>query len=401
MLMKKTAPYRLNRPVIRTMTFAMATALLFPAGAFAEASLEVMQELGSGFGRISPLGLAVAGIAIVALMAVFVVFEIVRSDSRQREKIDIGWQYFAEMAGQKRLTPQETDVLRRIVEQGNLSSADMVFDSSFIYEDALEAYIKDNARQLDRDDTQYALLRGLRLKLGYSHLPSEVPINSTRQLEEGMLVSLIDGEGTLRKGRIHEVKERSWIVALDTEIPPTVAVGAAVELALLRSGDGEYSVLLPILATRLGQRQIHLPHTRTLERKQLRNWVRIDVNIPCRVTVMARADGWDKSMGGPGVGMVLEGRMLDLSGGGSCARFSSPIPQGYKLSLNFDLPGTSLRGVHSEVMRMTSTIKGNREDFEHNLKFMGMETASQEKIVRYVFEKQRIDSQMRGPIKID
>jgi hypothetical protein len=395
--MKKTALSRLNRPAFP----AMAAALLFPASAFAEASLEVMQELGSGFGRISPLGLAIAGFSVVALMAVFVIFEMVRSDSKQREKIDIGWQYFAEMAGQKRLTPQETDILRRIVEQGNVSSADMVFDSSFIYEDALEAYIKDNGRQLDRDDTQYALLRGLRLKLGYSHLPSEVPINSTRQLEEGMMVSLIDGEGSLRKGRIHEVKERSWIVALDAEIPPTVAVGAAVELALLRPGDGEYSVRLPIMATRLGQRQIHLPHTRTLDRKQLRNWVRIDVNIPCRVTVMARAEGWDKSMGGPGVGMVLEGRMLDLSGGGSCARFSSPIPQGYKLSLNFDLPGTSLRGVHSEVMRMTSTLKGNREDFEHNLKFTGMETAAQEKIVRYVFEKQRIDSQMRGPIKID
>jgi hypothetical protein len=392
-----------SRPIRWPAAFALALALhaAFPAAASAEASLEVMQSLGSGFGRISPLGLAIFGFSIVALMAFFVVFEIVRSDSKQREKIDIGWQYFAEMAGLKRLTPQETDILRRIVEQGNVSSADMVFDSSFIYEDALEAFLKDNARQLDRDETQYALLRGLRMKMGYSHLPSEVPINSTRQLEEGMPVSLTDGEGTVRKGRIHEVKEKSWTVALDAEIPPTVAVGAAVELSLLRSGDGEYGVRLPITATRLGQRQIYLPHTRTLERKQLRNWVRIDVNIPCRVTVMARVEGWQKADGGPAVGMVLEGRLLDLSGGGSCARFSSPIPQGYKLSLNFDLPGTSLRGVQTEVMRMVSVVKGNREDFEHNLKFMTMETTAQEKVVRYVFEKQRIDSQMRGPIKID
>lgn len=398
--MRHTPQYRPFRwPAAFTLTLAFASAL--PAAASAEASLEVIQSLSSGFGRISPLGLAIFGFSIVALMAFFVVFEIMRSDSRQREKIDIGWQYFVEMAGLKRLTPQETDILRRIVEQGNVSSADMVFDSSFIYEDALEAFLKDNVRQLDRDETQYALLRGLRLKMGYSHLPSEVPINSTRQLEEGMPVSLIDGEGAVRKGRIHEVKEKSWIVALDSEIPPTVAVGAAVDLSLLRSGDGEYSVRLPITATRLGQRQIHLPHTRVLDRKQLRNWVRIDVNIPCRVTVMARVEGWQKADGGPAVGMVLEGRMLDLSGGGTCARFSSPIPQGYKLSLNFDLPGTSLRGVHTEVMRMVSMIKGNREDFEHNLKFMSMETTAQEKVVRYVFEKQRIDSQMRGPIKID
>jgi c-di-GMP-binding flagellar brake protein YcgR len=169
----------------------------------------------------------------------------------------------------------------------------------------------------------------------------------------------------------------------------------------LRPGDGEYAVKLAVTATRLGQKTIFLPHTRAMERKQLRNWVRIDVNIPCRVTVMARPDGWEPAQGGPSVGMVLEGRLLDLSGGGSCARFTSPIPQGNKLSLNFDLPGTSLRGVRCEVMRMTSVIRSNREDFEHNLKFSDMETAFQEKIVRYVFEKQRIDSQMRGPIKID
>jgi hypothetical protein len=388
-------------PALRAAALAAAFGLLSPRAVSAAASLEVIHELGSGFGRISPLGLALFGVLLVSILALFVAFEIIRTDSRMREKIDIGWQYFAEMAEQKRLTPQETDILRRIVEQGGVSSADMVFDSSFIYEDALDAFLKDNARQLDKDETQYALLRGLRLKLGYSHIPAEVPISSTRQLEEGMQVNLTDGEGTVRKGRIQEVREKNWAVMLDVEIPPTVAVGAAVDLALIRPGDGEYATTLPITATRLGARAIYLPHTRTLERKQLRNWVRIDVNIPCRVTVMARPEGWTKEMGGPFEGMVMEGRMLDLSGGGTCARFSSPIPQGYKLSVNFDLPGTSLRGIHAEVMRMVSVVKGNREDFEHNLKFSNMETGAQEKIVRYVFEKQRIDSQMRGPIKIE
>jgi c-di-GMP-binding flagellar brake protein YcgR len=138
----------------------------------------------------------------------------------------------------------------------------------------------------------------------------------------------------------------------------------------------------------------------------MRNWVRIDVNIPCRVTVTGKREQADgeapgTALPGPPAGMVLEGRLLDLSGGGACARFTSPIPQGHKLSLNFDLPGTSLRGIHSEVMRMVPVVRSGREDYEHNLKFLGIETASQEKIVRYVFEKQRIDSQTRGPIKIE
>ena len=388
-------------PASRYLIAPLLAGALAPMEARAAASLEVMQSLGSGFGRFSVMGFVLFGAFLVLLMGFLVAWEILRAGKGQREKIDIGWQYFAEMAAQKRLTPQEVEILKRIVEDGGISSADMVFDSSFIYEEALESFLKANARQLDKEETQYALLRGLRLKLGYSHVPPEIPLSSTRQLEDGMAVSLTDGEGTVRKGRVLEVREKYWAVALEAEIPPTVAVGGAVDVSVLRPGDGEYAVKLSVSATRLGQRAVYLPHTRQLERKQLRNWVRIDVNIPCRVTVMARPEDWREGEGGPGVGMVLEGRLLDLSGGGTCARFSSPIPQGSKLSLNFDLPGTSLRGVRCEVMRMTSVLRANREDFEHNLKFTDMETAFQEKIVRYVFEKQRIDSQMRGPIKIE
>ncbi len=374
--------------------------LALPKKSDAAASLEVMQSLGSGFGKFSTLSLVVCGVSLISILAFLVLWEILRTDKGARQKIDIGWKYFAEMAGQKRLTPQETELLKRIVESGGVSSADMVFDSSFIYEDALDEYIKINLSKLEKDDSQYALMRGLRVKLGYSQLPSEIPLCSTRQFEEGMPVTVIDGEGQARKGRLAEIKEKHWAVLMDEEIPPTIMVSAAIHVAILRSGDGEYSTLLTVMATRLGARLVYFGHTRNMERKQLRNWVRIDVNIPCRVTVMAKPEDWKVGSGGPSMGMVLEGRLIDLSGGGACARFSSPIPQGHRLSLNFDLPGTSLRGVQTEVMRMTSVVRSSREDFEHNLKFKGMETAAQEKIVRYVFEKQRIDSQMRGPIKI-
>jgi hypothetical protein len=359
-----------------------------------------MRALGSGFGKISPLSLAIFGLFVVSLMALFVVMEILRTDNRQREKVDIGWQYFAEMASQKRLTPAEIEALKRIVEAGELGSADMVFESSFIYEDSLDAFLKANAGRLARDDHFFALLRGLRVKLGYAHLPSEIPLGSTRQLEEGIAVTLLDGEGLPCKGRVAEVTERHWAVALEGDLPPTIAAGAAVDASLVRAGDGEYAARLTIAGTRMGSRAVFLPHTRTLERKQMRNWVRIEVNIPCRVTVMSKPSPAAEPAAqgapdhpGPPVGMVLEGRLLDLSGGGACARFTSPIPAGHMLSLNFDLPGTSLRGVQSAVMRMVAFERAGREDFEHNLKFISMETANQEKIVRYVFEKQRLDYQ--------
>ena len=377
-------------------------ALVFLAGeAQARASEEVLRALGSGFGRISPLGLILCGLGVIVILGILVVMEIVRTDTRQREKIDVGWQYFTEMAGQKRLIPQEIELLKRIVECGGISSADMVFDSSFIYEDSLEAFMKANAGKLEKDETLYPQLRGLRVKLGYAQLPAEIPISSTRQFEEGMPVTLADGDEP-RRGRVLEVGEKIWVVALEGEIPPSIAPGGAVEVSVLRAGDGEYATRITVAGTRLSTQTVFLKHTRALERKQMRNWVRIDVNIPCRVTVISKPEiPLDGGHPGPPMGMVLEGRLLDLSGGGACARFPSPIPQGHKLSLNFDLPGTSLRGMQSEVMRLTAVQKNGREDYEHNLKFLTMETAFQEKIVRYVFEKQRLDSQMRGPIRAE
>lgn len=397
------------RPGCRSSRAGRAARALSAAGllligaapeASAGASLEVMRSLGGGFGRISPLGLALFGVFVISVMALLVVMEILRSDNRQREKVDIGWHYFTEMATAKRLNAAEIDILKRIVEAAELGSADMVFESSYIYEDSLEPFLNANAGRLEKDGHMYALLRGLRVKLGYAHLPTEIPIVSTRQLEEGMPLSLSDGEGGMTlKGRVSEVGERAWSAVLDEDIPPTVASGAAVDATMLRSNDGEYATRLTVAGTRLGNRTVHFRHTRALERKQMRSWVRIDVNIPCRVTVMSKPEiphpPPEGHVQGPSVGMVLEGRLLDLSGGGACARFSSPIPQGHRLSLNFDLPGSSLRGVEAEVMRMVTVARAGREDFEHNLKFQSMETAFQEKIVRYVFEKQRLDSSLR------
>src|SRR4051812_41420571 len=106
--------------LLRIRALGLALFLFVPTSAMAEASEEVLRSLGSGFGRFTPMGLAIVGFALISILALIVVLEIIRSDSRQREKIDIGWQYFSDMATQKQLTPQETEMLRRIVESGGI-----------------------------------------------------------------------------------------------------------------------------------------------------------------------------------------------------------------------------------------------------------------------------------------
>ncbi len=386
-----------NRFLCRTLGTALIL-LSFPAAA-ADNSQEILRALGSGFGKASTTSMVIVGVVLIALLAGITAWEISRADSRKRERQAVGWRYFSELAQGKGLTAVESEILKRIVEAGGLSSADMIFESAHLYEDALTAYLEKVASRLEKDPTHYVQLRGLRLKMGYARLQPEVPLTSTRQFDPGTPVKIIlpgADEGEAVKGVILDVNENSWGLEFeDKALVEKASPGDKLGVFLLRSGDGEYRVHVRIRGLKLSAGAVYLDHARDLERKQLRNWVRVDVNIPCRVTVIQMHAEFDDS-DLPVRGTVIEGRLIDLSGGGACARFASPLPRGCRLSLNFDLPGTSLRGIRADVMRFSVNNRGGRDQFEHNLKFDSLETAAQEKVVRYVFEKQRLDSQLRG-----
>ena len=85
-------------------------------------------------------------------------------------------------------------------------------------------------------------------------------------------------------------------------------------------------------------------------------------------------------------GTIFDGRIIDISGGGIALRMNSKLIAGSTLSLNFDLPGSSLRGIQADILSIHEA--GNQEKvFVHRLKFNEIETAVQEKVVRFVFEK--------------
>lgn len=373
----------------RTLLF-----LLLPVtAASAAATEEVLRALGSGFGRYSPWVVVMAGGILIGFVGLLVLLEIRRTNKKRREAVAIGWHYFDTSSTTKGLLPAEKELLRKIAQTGLITSADLIFESASIYDESLEEWLRLNGTRMQKDETLWAVLRGLRHKLGYSQMPSEVPLTSTRQFPQGCPVMLkAPGDKTV-KGSLVEVNEKIWLVSC--EQLALLGGTAEVEAHVLRPGDAEYQVRVPVLGLRHGAGTLQLGHTRDLKRKQLRSWVRIDVNIPCRITIVAAPDKTEEDEMGLPVGLVLEGRMLDLSGGGTCARFPTPIPQGHRLSINFDLPGASLRGIEATVIRMAPSRRNGREDFEHNIKFSGIETTLQEKIVRYIFDKHRLDSQTR------
>lgn len=372
---------------------AFVLVVVGPTCAQALTTQEALQALGSGFGRFNPWLVVLIGALLIGVTGALVLIEMRSSNLKRREAIAIGWQYFNEIAASKELNANERDLLKGIVEVGIVSSADMIFESASIYDECLEEWLRLHHHRMQKEESLWAVLRGIRMKLGYARLPSEVPLTSTRQFQSGSPVMFKLQDESQVKGSVSDMNEKTWLVACDDL--SRLGGKAEVEAHVLRAGDAEYVVRVPILGLRHGAGTLQLGHTRELQRKQLRSWVRIDVNLPCRVTVLSGPENLEDGEMALPTGLVLEGRMLDLSGGGTCARFSSPIPQGHRISLNFDLPGASLRGIEAMVIRMAPSRKNGREDFEHNIKFSGIETTLQEKIVRYIFDKHRLDSQTR------
>jgi len=59
------------------------------------------------------------------------------------------------------------------------------------------------------------------------------------------------------------------------------------------------------------------------------------------------------------------------------------------------LPDSSIKNVRSEIINHNILKTNDTEFFIHRLKFSDIETSLQEKIVRFVIDKNKMDSQFR------
>ena len=85
---------------------------------------------------------------------------------------------------------------------------------------------------------------------------------------------------TFTKAAIKSVNERVWSIQDRGAGLPKIPAGKPVTIVFIRAGDAEYRLSTQVLESQ-GDHLV-LDHTDNLKRKQLRNWVRVDVNIPCK-----------------------------------------------------------------------------------------------------------------------
>ncbi|MEN9354980.1 MAG: hypothetical protein RL318_2305 [Fibrobacterota bacterium] len=324
--------------------------------------------------------LLIAGIVLL-IVAVVVVLEIFRRKGELDQKIAVQWEAFELTAQQKGLTEEEMDLLRDIHAcQSGEVAPDALLRLASVYDRAIDDWMEVLSEDGEKPSvSQWEHLARIRSCLGFNSLSFETRLSHTRQfpLLQSVRIWTSRGEKVTRAMVVanHETElELDW-----SEAAQELLLGENVNISFSRQGDGEYRCEVPVISVRPGG--FCVAHTARLNRQQLRMWVRVPVALSGRVYRLVAPDGQALPVD------ELEIRMMDLSGGGAMIASPMAIPVETRGAMSFELGDMRLDDVPFLLLRHG---KATREGWQiGHLCFDGIETLSQEKVMRFVFERQR------------
>jgi c-di-GMP-binding flagellar brake protein YcgR len=296
------------------------------------------------------------------------------------------------------LYPSEANRLKQLLTHEMISHPHTIFQSALLFERCIDAEVrlliitKSDPDLLEEDEK---VLSSLRKKLGYGYLPLEHPLLSTRNIEIGQIVSIYKTTSSiplLKHAILVMNKETFFRLQYDIEQEEEIRFfeGQEVKLAFARQGDGIYSVQVEICRT-APPSSIDFFHTLKYKRNQLRQFVRIEVNLPIRIRVLPQ----EKPVGAELFPKHVEAKLSDLSGGGLSFLYEKPLVPGDLISMQFNLSTGKFSGITGRILRV-SLQEGKKEKYyRHHIEFIDIEQQQRDRIVKYIFEKQRQQNQMR------
>ena len=338
-------------------------------------------------GDVSPWAIVGVGVLTIVIIGLLVLYEIKKVDSKYQKRAEVGWKKFETLVGSTGLSSGQKEYLRDIISKSNIKSADLVISSPIIFENLVDQTIEKSKRGGEKKlNEAYEMLHEIRDKLGYSRIPLETPYVSTRQLKIGdRIVVKCEGVQKAASSAITKVTEKEWSIEQNLNDQPSP--GAQAQIIMTRNGDGEYAINTHVVTS--DPKMIVLGHTQNINRKQQRDWVRVDVNLPLIVTLN------QKDQEGNRYREKIQGRIRNISGGGLSIRVPDKMVGHSHIDVSFDLNSTSLKDLTAEVIRRSDKPEDKNGNYQVFLKFQNLEEAIQEKIVRYVFEVNRKESQWR------
>jgi len=355
--------------------------LAIPVAAVANTYDEMSQSIERAWNKyFSAEAILLTLVLLALLIGVMVFFETRRSRKIERGLRALALAKFDLQAEKLDLRMSSATILKRIVQKTGLQDPASIMKFSSIFEDSVNKYYEIEKIESIPNET-LAQISALRKTLGFSPLPGGIVLTSTRQFCSGdkctIQIPENDPPPTLHGTcYVIELNERQWSITRPEG--PKVQVGTWARISLAKPNDGEYIFRAQVLSD--FEEEIVFSHTNMLNRVQQRNWARVDVAIPVIATLMDERR----------VGEVLQGKIVDISGGGLRMILPDKLAKDSMLILNFELPGQGqISDLLVRVVRFAVPTGVNTSKIVHDVSVALAMDSDCEKIIKFVFEKQR------------
>ena len=342
----------------------------------------------------SPSVIAAFILFFATLLSILILYYI---SIRRRDKLteeEVSEKFFIKGCERFKLKPEEIKDLRELAAYVPEAStqAHLIFDTPLLFERCAEAYVTRVIRSGQPTDDYELALHCLREKLGYGALSPDHMLMSTRNLEVGQKVSVYThGPDTHpRVCQVVRVGEIYFTVrAVDDKRGVHVLAGANIKITFLRQGDAAYTISVRVRGG--GGADVDFFHTIKFSRNQSRRYMRLEISLPLRYRVVESGDPKAEP-----TEETLQATTLDISGGGICFMADNQLKPGDIILHSIQIPGDSLGGIRSKVLKIIPIEKSETlTHYKHLLQFVGIELQQREKIIKFIFEKQREVIQMR------
>jgi hypothetical protein len=334
------------------------------------------------------VALVLALIAIALAVAVLLTRGAKRPDRTARSL-----ELFGQLAAERGLSEGETGRLRELLQHEPGAPPHTVFQSMPLFERCLDQEVRGllaAAPSLDRRGSQESMLASLRAKLGYAVVAPARPLISTRNVDVGQTGSLLGREGEnplVQHATVVENGEFFLRVKYDPrqEGPMGSFAGAELRFSFPRAHDGYYTVPLAV-ASHDPSGLVTFYHGLQLQRNQVRQHVRVDIDMPLQVHPLAAASPETPAPAAP---RSVAARTADISGGGLTFVCAVAFHPGDQLSFSFALPRASFTAVRGKVLRVGTQRVGSGTFYRHHVEFTAVEPGERAAIAAYVLSRMR------------
>ena len=216
-------------------------------------------------------------------------------------------------------------------------------------------------------------VESIRNKMNFTAKNPLTEVCSTRQFGVQDRIDLyLDGGQVLKHSEIVWRTEKEWAIFYDGSCGPAdFFQGKEIMVRWTRPGDAVYSALLEVRSCTENSLVLH--HSDSLDKRQLRRWVREQVFFPVKATFPD--------------GTSIGGVLIDLSAGGIMLGLPVACESGIHLNIEFELPSFCVENVEIEILRNLGPKNKDYPDlFCLTASFSGKFGWTQERVLPYLFE---------------